>query len=72
MVSGKAKAGDIVFGIRKDKELGKEGYDIRISDRVVVTAPQPIGVYWATRTLLQMADQTENQTLPRGEIRDYP
>ena len=72
MVSGKAKAGDIVFGIRKDKELGKEGYDIRISDRVVVTAPQPIGVYWATRTLLQMADQTENQTLPRGEIRDFP
>ncbi len=72
VVSGKAKAGDIVFGIRKDKELGKEGYDIRISDRVVVTAPQPIGVYWATRTLLQMADQTENQTLPRGEIRDFP
>ncbi len=52
--------------------MGKEGYDIRISDRVVVTAPQPIGVYWATRTLLQMADQTENQTLPRGEIRDFP
>ena len=72
VVSGKAKAGDIVFGIRKDKEVGKEGYDIRISDRVVVTAPQPIGVYWATRTLLQMADQTENQTLPRGEIRDFP
>ena len=72
VVSGKAKAGDIVFGIRKDKELGKEGYDIRISDRVVVTAPQPIGVYWATRTVLQMADQTENQTLPRGEIRDFP
>ncbi len=72
VVSGKAKPGDIVFGIRKDKELGKEGYDIRISDRVVVTAPQPIGVYWATRTLLQMADQTENQTLPRGEIRDFP
>ncbi|NCE73361.1 family 20 glycosylhydrolase [Odoribacter sp. Z80] len=72
VVSGKAKPGDIVFGIRKDKELGKEGYDIRISDRVVVTALQPIGVYWATRTLLQMADQTENQTLPRGEIRDFP
>ena len=72
VVSGKAKPGDIVFGIRKDKELGKEGYDIRISDRVVVTALQPIGVYWATRTLLQMADPTENQTLPRGEIRDFP
>lgn len=72
VVSGKAKAGDIVFGIRKDKELGKEGYNIRISDRVVVTAPQHIGVYWATRTLLQMADQTENHALPQGEIRDFP
>lgn len=72
IVTGKGKFGDIVFAIRKDKNLGKEGYTIKISDRVVVTAPQGIGVYWATRTLLQMADQSEDQSLPRGEIRDFP
>ena len=72
VVAGKAKQGDFVFALRKDKALGKEGYAVKITDRVSVSAPEYIGVYWATRTLLQMADQTQNQQLPRGVIRDFP
>ena len=72
VVTGKAKAGDFVFNIQKDSKLGKEGYTIQITDRVRVAAPEPVGVFWATRTLLQMAGQSEGQQLPRGEIRDFP
>ena len=72
-VSGeKPAAGDIIFSIRKDKELGTEGYSIAISDRVKVTAPDYKGIYWATRTLLQMSEQTGFSTLPKGTVRDFP
>ena len=72
VITGKGKAGDFVFSLRPDKKLGKEGYTIRITDRVVVTAPAAIGVYWATRTLLQMSAGDARQYLPKGSIRDYP
>ncbi|MEG2573745.1 MAG: family 20 glycosylhydrolase [Bacteroides sp.] len=69
---GKAAAGDIVLSIQKNKKLGKEGYAIKITDQVVLSAPEAMGVYWGTRTLLQMAEQTKNHQLPKGELRDYP
>ena len=72
VVEGKARKGDIEFALRKDKMLGKEGYAVRIRDRVSVTASEGIGIYWATRTLLQLSEQTVNHQLPRGLIRDYP
>lgn len=72
VVAGKGKAGDFVLTLRKDKDLGKEGYTVKITDRVLVSAPEAVGVYWATRTLLQMADASEQQQLPQGEIRDFP
>lgn len=72
-VSGdKPAAGDIIFSIRKDKELGTEGYSIAISDKVKVTAQDYKGIYWATRTLLQMSEQTGFSTLPKGTVRDFP
>lgn len=72
VATGKGRKGDFVFSLQKDKELGREGYSVRIADRVEVTAPQGIGVYWATRTLLQMAASGEEQALPKGAIRDFP
>lgn len=72
LTTGKGKAGDFVFSLRKDKELGKEGYSIHIADRVVVSAPQHIGVFWATQTLLQLAALDKKQALPKGSIRDFP
>ena len=36
------------------------------------SAPTAKGVYWGTRTLLQIAEQSDDRSLPRGEIRDFP
>lgn len=72
VVEGKGKDGDLVLSLGKDKKLGKEGYSIRITDRVVLSAPEAIGVYWGTRTLLQIAEQNKDHHLPKGNIRDYP
>ena len=72
IVSGASRVGDIEIVLHPDKHLGKEGYSIVLSDRVVISAPEAIGIYWGTRTLLQLAEQNDNQRIPRGVIRDYP
>lgn len=69
---GKAKAGDFVFQLKADKKMPKEGYDIRITDRVLVSAPETSGVFWATRTLLQMTEQSDSRSLAKGNMRDFP
>lgn len=72
VLEGKAQDGDLFLTLKKDKKLGKEGYMIEVGERVKVSAPEPVGVYWATRTLLQIAEQSDNHRLPKGTIRDYP
>lgn len=72
VVSGKPSEGDIFLTVKKDKKLGKEGYTVAVAKTVKVTAPEPVGAYWATRTLLQISEQSENRQLPKGTIRDYP
>lgn len=72
VTEGKGTKGDLILSISKDKKLGKEGYSLRITDRVLLSAPEAIGVYWGTRTLLQIAEQTSDHRLPKGDIRDYP
>ncbi len=68
----KAQAGDIALEIKKDKALGQEGYTLTVTDRVTVSAPTAKGLYWGTRTLLQMLDNSKGQSLPRGTVRDWP
>ncbi len=68
----KSHEGDIVFRIHKEKGMPDEGYRIEIGKQVIISAPQHIGVYWGTRSLLQMAEQSSTQTLPCGTIKDYP
>lgn len=68
----KAQKGDFVLSLKKDRELGQEGYTINIDKQVNISASKAIGVYWATRTLLQIAEQSDNRQLPQGTIRDYP
>lgn len=63
---------DIIFEIAEDPALGKEGYKITISDKVTVSAPTETGIFWATRTLLQIADANDGMSLPKGTITDWP
>ena len=72
VASGKASEGDFQLKIKKDKKLGTEGYAVAVGTKVVATAPTVMGVYWSTRTLLQLAEQNETHELPKGTIRDYP
>jgi hexosaminidase len=68
---GKARAGDIVLELAADdRELGSEGYRLTVSDRVVITADAEQGLFYGTRTLLQLLVQ--EPALRRGTIRDWP
>lgn len=69
---GKPKAEDITLRLLKGSAKGHEGYRIDICDRINVTASHPQGLYWATRTILQIAEQNADHTLPQGQINDYP
>lgn len=50
--------------------LGHEGYDLTISRAVTVSAHTPTGVFYGTRTLLQLLHQ--HRALPRGWASDSP
>ena len=52
--------------------IGQQYYEIKITDRITTSAPTPTGLYWSTRTLLQIAEQSQEHSFPKGIIRDYP
>lgn len=58
--------------IAPDSRLGAEGYRIEIGKSVEVDAPDPRGLFYASRTLLQMFAQSGGKSLPCGTIEDYP
>ncbi len=71
--TGKPEEGEIYLSLQTDdRQLGEEGYRMTIDGKGVrIEGVAAKGVFWATRTLLQIADGT-NLKLPKGEIRDYP
>ena len=66
--------GDFYFTLdSNDAFLGDEGYHIEIGEFVSVQATHRTGAYWSTRTILQILVQSEGKdTIPYGEMRDYP
>lgn len=72
VVEGKPEEGDFYLTLKNDKKLGEEGYALSVDKSVMVSAPETTGVYWATRTLLQICEQTEDHQLPIGKVRDWP
>lgn len=78
-VQGKAQAGDIELRLVKNKKLGTEGYALEIGDKTVISAANMRGLYWGTRTVLQMYEQAEKaatasarRALPKGSTIDTP
>ena len=71
-IAGKASKGDISIAIKKNKKLGAEGYKVTIDDKVTLTASTAQGAFWGTRTLLQILEQNNGATLPKGTITDWP
>ncbi|MBQ0147881.1 MAG: family 20 glycosylhydrolase [Flavobacteriaceae bacterium] len=73
VINKKPKKGDIIIENSIANELGDEGYTIKIKDYAQLEAPAYSGIVFATRTILQILDQsTDKMSLPKGEIRDYP
>lgn len=71
--SGKAKAGDFALSLSPNiKELGEEGYTMEIGDICHLTASDAKGLFWGTRTILQISEQTTEHSLPQGTTTDIP
>lgn len=67
-----AGEGDYYFGLAQSGQgLGKEGYTMEVGDAVAVEAEQATGVYWATRSILQILKQYGG-SIPKGIAKDYP
>lgn len=75
IVSGKERAGDYVFSLQKKAPLdtlGTEGYLLNIGAATRIVAATPQGAFWATRTILQISEQTASRSLPCGVTVDLP
>lgn len=65
--------GAIFLDIVKNAEARPVGsYRLEIGDSVVISANSPTGIFYGTRTILQMLSQAKDGALPRGTITDWP
>ena len=55
-----------------DTALHKEGYSMSITDRIIITARTDTGVFYGTRTVLQLIKQNSANTIAAGTARDWP
>lgn len=73
VVNDKVQDGDIVLNIKRADKLGEEGYLLDIGTDIRCAAATRKGLYWSTRTLLQIFEQSkEHQNLPQGRVTDRP
>lgn len=69
---GKPSGKSIHLSLGKpDAVLGQEGYRMNIGRGVSVQAPHAMGVFWGTRTLLQMI-HNQPEGLDKGTAVDFP
>lgn len=68
---GAPASGSIVLRL-SDTGLGEEGYTVSIDKNITVSADTPLGVFWGTRTILQLVERSADGTIPAGFIKDYP
>lgn len=69
----KARKGDISLAIKPSKRANAESYSISVTPSgVTITSPTAQGLYWGTRTLLQMSELSEDKSLPVGTATDSP
>ena len=66
--------GDIVLTINPDmKANGDEGYKLEVEDTAEASSNSAVGVFWATRSLLQIISLSpQHSSLPKGSALDWP
>ena len=62
----------IKLSIQEDQELGKEGYRLKIDSGVSITAATSEGLFWGTRTLLQLLHGGPGKAVRQLSIVDQP
>ncbi len=75
IVGGRERAGDFVLALQREDvaaPLGAEGYRLEVGATTRLTAVQPQGAFWGTRTLLQLSEQNASHSLPCGVTTDVP
>src|SRR5690606_11206507 len=74
VLSAKPKKGDIVFTILPgyDSILGDEGYYFDVADVLTISANTYKGLFWGSRSLLQLFEQNAGRRVPKGLATDYP
>lgn len=71
VLKGKNKIGNIELVVKKNKKANPESYTMVIGSSIKIIAPTVQGLYWGTRTLLQLSEQNKG-SLPCGTITDAP
>jgi len=74
IVYGDPQAGDIYLSLDDSLTwLGKEGYLFDVNDYVSITSAEVTGVFFGTRSALQILKQDDNHVrIHKGTARDYP
>lgn len=72
VATGRVRPGDVVLSLTADRSLGNEGYRLAVGPTVTIEADTERGAFWATRTLLQLTEQSTDRTLPCGSATDVP
>ncbi len=71
--AGDGEKADITFLNTSDSLLGKEGYTLDIAEDkgIVISATTPTGLFWGSRSVLQMLQQGAG-SVPCGQALDIP
>lgn len=71
-ISGEQLEPKIVLGLSLDGALGGEGYRLVVDGDIHITAADETGLFWGTRTLLQLLAKGPGQPVPYLDITDKP
>jgi hexosaminidase len=67
-----ARSVPVELRIEADAALGEEGYRLRVGDGVRVDASTERGLFWGTRTVLQLVEGGPGSAVPFLDIADAP
>ena len=67
-----APGAKIILGLRPDKSLGVEGYRLTVNRGISIRAATNTGLFWGTRTALQLLAKGPGQRAPYLTITDKP
>lgn len=62
----------IILKLTEDKSLAREAYSLKVDSKISVTARTVTGLFWGTRTVLQLLNGGSGAAIPVLDINDMP